>query len=219
MRHIKENAAVIGGNAQADIDFLGRINWGLFDVFAVDHGADICRALDITPQALIGDFDSLQERTLLTDDSRTVIRLPVDKDISDLYYACRHLEKKQLYQNIYLFNADSGRPDHFYFNLRAVDLFGPHVRLISRHGTVSKLLPGKACSLPLKKGCLFSLLPLERSEGVSISGARYPLDNATLIADTHSLSNISEGETVVYFSKGRMLLFTGDLPDHFIIGQ
>ena len=53
----------------------------------------------------------------------------------------------------------------------------------------------------------FSILPFEDLEGLSISGAEYPLDNIkTEFGSTLTLSNISQGQTKVSLTKGHALL-------------
>ena len=187
----------------------------MFDLYAADHGADICNTLNLDPLALIGDFDSLRDASLADKSEAPVIRLPVEKDISDLYFALEYIRSNVSYEEIILFNADGGRSDHFYFNLRAVERYGPQVRMATSHGLLSLLVPGETVSLSVKKGTIFSLLPLERSHGVSIRGARYPLDKVTLEPDTLSLSNISGEKTEITYREGRILLFTAGFPEDF----
>ena len=213
----KRRAALIAGHESPDYPFLNRVIWERFDLYAADHGADVCHKLHLAPLALIGDFDSLRDSSLLEKGRVPVLRLPAEKDISDLYYALDYIRSSASYETITLFNADSGRPDHFYFNLRAVDHFGPQVSMATTHGILSLLTPGKKEKLAVPKGTLFSLLPLERSFNVMITGARYPLDKVTLDPDTLSLSNVSGEKTEIFYSKGRILLFMAGFPEDFPI--
>ena len=212
---MKKNAALIAGRESPDYNFLKRVLWDRFDIYAADHGADVCQQLHLEPLALIGDFDSLRDTSLLEGKKPLVIRLPVEKDISDLFYALEYIRSVDSYETITLFNADGGRTDHFYFNLRAVERFGPQVRMATSHGLVSLLNPGETLRLPVPKETLFSLLPLERSYGVTIKDARYPLNSVILEPDTLSLSNVSGEKTEISYTEGRILLFISGFPEDF----
>lgn len=213
----KREAALIAGHEKPDYPFLARILWERFDLFAADHGADVCQQLHLSPLALIGDFDSLRDISLIEGGSASVMRLPAEKDISDLFYALDYIRSRDQYDNIVLFNADGGRPDHYYFNLRAVEHFGPEVTMATSHGLLSLLIPGQTITLDAPQGTLFSLLPLERSSDVSITDARYPLDKVILEPDTLSLSNVSGKRTRISYSEGRILLFRAGFPEDFPI--
>lgn len=215
----RRRAALIAGHENPDYPFLKRILWERFDLFAADHGADVCQRLHLAPLAFIGDFDSLRDDSLIEESLAPVIRLPAEKDISDLFFAVDYIRSHAPYDDILLFNADGGRPDHFYFNLRAVERFGPQVSMATPHGLLSLLIPKKTMRLDAPRGTLFSLLPLERSYDVTITDARYPLDKVILEPDTLSLSNVSGKKTEIFYSEGRILLFRAGFPEDFPIEQ
>ena len=68
------------------------------------------------------------------------------------------------------------------------------------------LLPGRL-SLDLPKASMFSVLGLDRLEGLTIDNARYPLDGYELpFGSSRTISNVAEGEVTFDLRAGRALI-------------
>jgi thiamine pyrophosphokinase len=84
---------------------------------AADSGLDLCREYGFTPDLILGDFDSLSSRNLLSQyDSQIIKNFPQDKDYTDtelaLHYAYKIATEKKLLPHITLIGGDGGRFDH-----------------------------------------------------------------------------------------------------------
>lgn len=152
-------------------------------VVACDAGYRNAEVLGVTPDLIVGDFDSApQPKT-----SGKTIVLPHVKDDTDTHYAARWLAG-QGYSAVTMLGALGGkRLEHTFANV-ATALWlakqGVQVRLADERSELHILCPG--CPLTLRRGdwMYISLFPLEGVlTGVELIGEYYPLHNATITAD------------------------------------
>ena len=151
------------------------------DVIACDAGWHNCEVLGLTPMLVLGDFDSSAQPT-----SGAVQVLPTEKDDTDTHYAAR-LALEKGYTHLLLLGALGGkRLEHTLANLSTglwLAQQGADVALADANTRVSFVLPGSPRRYPRTDKLYFSLFPLEGSaEGVTLTGAKYPLSGARLIA-------------------------------------
>lgn len=180
------------------------------DIYAVDKGLEICNSLDLTVKKIIGDFDSVNPEILNHYPISLRHHYPKDKNQSDAEIAIQiALEEK--YQEIFLLNADGARVDHFLFNALLLFMAPIQLKMITSTGTLMALKEQKIVQFQLQANTTFSLIPLEKCTGVTISGCKFPLKNTQLHLTTLSLSNIALGEVIIHYSKGKLLFFTEDL--------
>lgn len=151
-------------------------------VICADSGYDHCERLGRKPDLLVGDFDSV--RSALPEG---VPRLPLsaEKDYTDAFHAVEEALRRGC-RHLLMAGALGGRLDHTLANLQILTR-------LSRTGVESCLTDGLtdvcavtdgALLLPPREGYYFSLLALtQRCEGVTITGARYPLEEYTLTFD------------------------------------
>lgn len=94
-------------------------------VVAVDGGYMYCRVLGITPDVIMGDFDSLEEpyasevRELEESESTRVIRLEREKDDTDTMAAIRYGLQAGC-REFHLYAAMGGRLEHTIANLQTL---------------------------------------------------------------------------------------------------
>ncbi|MGQ7845511.1 thiamine diphosphokinase [Granulosicoccus sp. 3-233] len=180
-------------------------------IICVDRGLEHCLAAGLEPSLLIGDFDSVDEKTLnqsrLADIPRHVY--PASKAASDLELALQLLAEESL-SEVNILGVSGGRTDHMLFNWSLPALRQWPFRLVLLDGTTCcHVLQGRdECQLETRRGQTLSLLAKARSTGVTTQGLRYALEDATLeIGSTLGLSNEIDGEQVrVSISSGTLLV-------------
>jgi thiamine pyrophosphokinase len=88
-------------------------------IVAVDGGANILKELDIMPNWVIGDFDSVTPETIAWLDKNEIKKIcyPKEKDFSDFELACQKIIADFPPGQIDLFCLQGERSDHFLFNL------------------------------------------------------------------------------------------------------
>ena len=148
-----------------------------FYLIAADGGFRHATALGLVPDAFIGDMDSLREEDL----PEGAILYPSRKDDTDMMLAV----KKALAagaSEVLLLGGLGGRLDHTYANIQALAYlleFGVKGTLADENHLVSMLENGRIRLEPeYRYLSVFAYSGL--CEGVNITGAEYPLENAVL---------------------------------------
>lgn len=175
-------------------------------VVACDSGLYNADALGVTPDLIVGDFDSHPAPDLPVE----TIKLPCEKDDTDTVYAMREAEKRG-FCHFLLLGVTGGRLDHTLGNVSILLYLDSHgssgmiVDDVSEMEIVSSS-PAKIDS----RFAFFSLLNISgKAEGVTITGAKYPLSDATIDCEyQYGISNeVSPGKIAsVTVRNGRLLL-------------
>lgn len=181
-------------------------------VICSDGGANTAKLLGIVPDIVIGDLDSINEpvRSLLGDKGVRFINFPHDKDYTDTFLALNTAEKEG-FSDIVIWGGTGGRLDHTLANLQNAATFakkGVSIRFESPVETI--YIIRNSLNLKGSPGDTVSVLALsERAEGVTLTGFKYPLINATLEFDQPiGISNIIDViESEIQLDSGILAVF------------
>ena len=177
-------------------------------VLAADGGLRHTEKLGITPNEILGDFDSLG----FTPAGANVF--PVEKDDTDAMLAVRR-GLSLGYREFWLYGSiDGPRLDHTVANFQTL-------QYLCDHGTYGYLIGNDYIVTVLKDGTLFFPAGMEGTvsvfcmgrdaEGVSLKGLYYPLENGTLTAGFPlGVSNHFTGEEAEITVKNGSLLILWD---------
>ncbi len=189
---------IIAGGEYADV--------GLTDpkdfVIACDSGYRHALRAGLTPDLILGDFDSysgpLPEGT-------QILRLPVEKDDTDTQYAVRWACEHG-FDSVRLCCALGGSLDHLLANIQTLHfavLHGLEASAGDARTELRVLAPGR-WPIPERKGWTLSVFSLTDSvEGLSIQGAKYSLEDARLTnAFPLGVSNAFRGDAEICFHSG-----------------
>ena len=184
-------------------------------VISVDRGMEFLCRHQILPNYIVGDFDSVKKE--IGDYYRNETNVPIRefnpvKDASDTEIAIR-LAMTLGAKEILILGATGGRIDHLWANVQSLAIpskAGIDAVIMDTQNKIRLIGGGET---HLKKGetygPYFSVFPLgEEVYGFSIKGAKYPLDNHTLIPyDSLCVSNqFQEDEVTISFMKGIVIL-------------
>ena len=177
-------------------------------VFCADGGVRNAQAAGMTPDFLIGDWDSGGA----PEPGVPCVTLPVEKDMTDLQAAADQALDMG-FQELLLCGCTGGRLDHTASNLVLLEwIAGRGGRpLLVDEGNEVRFLEGPV-ELPLANWPPYhylSLIPLDRIlTGVTLRGLKYPLTDARLTrGDTLSVSNEPQADEVrLSITSGRALL-------------
>lgn len=171
---------------------MGEISIGEEDYcIAVDGGLSYCPILNVEPDLIIGDFDSVSEQekhameALKEQIPERIVELPAEKDDTDMLAALKHgLELG--YQDFHIYAGTGGRFEHTLANIQCL-LF------LKNHGATGYLVDGTGMILVLQNEAVtfrkemegyLSLFSLgKEAKGVKIQGMKYPLDGYTMTND------------------------------------
>ena len=176
-------------------------------VVCADRGWQHAVAHGIKPDMIVGDFDSSPYPE--TPDADVTV-LPVVKDDTDTFYIARHLVENG-YTDVLLRGMIGGkRIEHTIANIQTLNYFAENRVNATAIDSCSQLMVIKDgnVNLPDMPDKFFSLFSMgERAEGVTVKGAKYPLDSYT-VTNLYpiGISNEFIGEAVEISVKNGSLL-------------
>ncbi|MBQ8920559.1 MAG: thiamine diphosphokinase [Oscillospiraceae bacterium] len=148
-------------------------------VICADSGLRLCERLHLTPDLVLGDFDSLGAVPA----ALPHITAPAEKDDTDTMLAVRTALEKG-FRELCIFGAFGGRLDHTLANLQALEFLREHGAsgmLIGAGDWAVMLLPGETGRFRKREDETFSVFAWsETCSGVCIRGTKYPLEGAEL---------------------------------------
>jgi len=178
-------------------------------VIAADSGIRHARLLGVTPELWVGDFDSVSEDMLAAhpDVKREVF--PSEKDFTDGELAVTTALRLGATSLVLAGAFGGARADHAYLHLAQA------LRL-EEEGTPVLLTSGAQEGKPLLVGdhqfdyadrTLFSILGFSDLSGLTVEGAKWPLDNVEVaFGSSLTISNEVRGRLRISLVKGRAIL-------------
>lgn len=201
-------ALILAGSDIAVTDALKNLCQDADFVVAADSGVRHAAALGVTPDLIVGDFDSATEADLALYPDVPRQTHPVRKDLLDLELALQEATARGA-TDLIIVGALGGRLDQTLAALFIAARLKPqhNVTLHSGHSAAYPLHAGDALTLDVPAGLTFSVLSLETSE-LSLKGPSYPLTHAELPFGVGlGVSNETTGEPlVVTLHEGSALL-------------
>ncbi len=173
-------------------------------IITADRGHEYAEFLGISPDIKIGDFDSSMAPK---DGLSEVIYLPSEKNMTDTEAALDIAATKHP-SSITILGGLGGRFDHTMGNISLLSKYDIPIVIIDSNNRV-KLLDAGEYIFEKNGYKYFSLIPYSTAvSGVSVSGVKYPLTDATLYNNsTLGISNeIISDKCTLSFSKGKLLL-------------
>jgi len=174
-------------------------------IIAADNGLAILHILDIKPNLIIGDFDSVSPE-LLEDYSQIPIeKYPAKKDFSDSEL-CIQKAISMNPKEVILLAMTGNYFDHSYAGI--INFFRNYHRAISMKMVTSNstIFPiNETISLSGLKGRRFSLFPLTTVKQFTMTGSQYNFSKENLSFTDYSISNsIIDNELKINFKTGKL---------------
>lgn len=180
-------------------------------MLAIDGALDSLRALDIMPDAVTGDFDSVSEEALSWARQRDVhVDHRPEQDTTDVEKGLNYLRERE-YGRVDVAGAGGTRLDH---RLAGLETLARHadrmrLRLLDRVAVGHFLAGPDELRLPGMVDHTCSVLPLFPAEGVTMEGFRWPLRDQDMGAGlVGSYSNEITGDPAkVSLEQGCVLVY------------
>lgn len=210
---------IAGSPEPSSTDLVAKLIESVDAVMAVDRGAEVCRDLNVVPDAFCGDADTISTETLSWIKSATskVELFEPAKDDTDLSLAfdCARQMAKAKHEELELAVtcASAGRMDH------ALAVFG----VLAKNADLAPVLIEDAfeCQILSAKGCPvwefgeseqgsgFSFVALSDGAQVSLDGMRWELDHKRIDAlrDLGISNVIDEPDASITVHKGIVAAF------------
>ena len=178
-------------------------------VIAADGGFAVLASIGVAPDLVVGDFDSLGR----VPSHPNVIRCDAEKDDTDMLIAVKE-GLKLGFKEFLLCGSLGGRLDQSYANIQILAYIaekGARGTLIGKDIKITAIKDGKLMLPPAtgSKSAVISVFSHSSvSEGVTLKGVKYPLDNATLTSEFPlGVSNELIGvEAVIEVRKGTLII-------------
>ncbi len=174
-------------------------------VVAVDGGMDILQSAKLKADIWVGDMDSTKLK--LEDYPHIeIVKLLEKKDITDLDYAIQYIMQKDV-DNIEIVAGFGGKIDHLLTNINLLRKYNDKVKIsFFDDSQLLLLVTGKRVIKGINTKA-FSLVPLTKLENLSIIGAEYELDSATVeMGSSLCQSNLATAKQLELNLKGEALL-------------
>ena len=151
-------------------------------ILCADSGLRHAKALGISPDWVLGDFDSSSEQP----EGESVLRYPPEKDDTDTQ-STLNLAIRRGAKNILILGATGGRLDHFIGNMGLLGYGrqkGVNVILADAQNYICLVENGHIIRKDSQFGKYVSFFAAgETVEGLTLKGFKYPLDHYRLTTD------------------------------------
>jgi thiamine pyrophosphokinase len=180
-------------------------------IICADGGTKYALALDLKPDIILGDFDSLAPELQESLKGKKIewIAYNQDKDETDSELALQYAIEKG-YKTILLFGILGSRIDHMMTNIFALEyLLKKGIDATIIEGNKEIRVTDKAITLHGKSGDLLSLIPLKETvKKVTTKNLHYPLTHEDLyFGFSRGISNVFTQSTVeVVIGEGLLLV-------------
>ncbi|MBQ3064419.1 MAG: thiamine diphosphokinase [Clostridia bacterium] len=147
---------------------------------AADSGWHNALALGITPQILLGDFDSIGADSL--PEAKEILQVPAEKDRTDTQLAVDLALSRGAHEMV-IVGGLGGRLDHALSNLGVLEMLSErHVHAILEDGfNRVRFLRNTGALIARSAYQYLSVLAADKTvKGVSVDGCKYPLKGAKL---------------------------------------
>ena len=184
-----KNALIVnGGLNSTKRDQLG--NYDL--IVAVDSGTEQAYKLFLKPDLIIGDLDSIDEKTIkrAEKDEVQILKYQTNKNETDFELALKHVIDKEI-KDITIIGGEYGEIDHLFGVLTVIISFQEDQQILWIHKDQSVLIPNSK-KITIGSNVEFSILPFTNLKNLNISGAQWNLDNENIeFGKSVTLRNIS----------------------------
>ncbi len=175
-------------------------------IIAADSGLDTLAGYGYKPDLVMGDMDSLQDSTLLSElPSDKILKFPKDKDFTDTELALNYLHEKG-YRDIYLIGGGGGRLDH---TIALYSLFSREMSPLMWVTQKEKIfLVKEHISVKIKKNSMISFFPVGKKNCKMTSrGLKWELNGLNWEIGDSGISNRALEETIdINMLSGKLMM-------------
>ncbi|MDU1538808.1 MAG: thiamine diphosphokinase [Paeniclostridium sordellii] len=187
-------------------------------IICADGGAKHLYKLNIVPNYIIGDLDSLEESIINYYKNKGVDfkKFPKRKDETDAQL-CIHLAKDLKVSEIHLLGALGGRIDHTIANINLmyyIKELGVNPIIKSKVEDIY-MIDSEFINIMGKRGDIISIIPAKGDvSGVTLKNLEYPLENATIkYGNPIGISNVMKSnQCSIKVKNGCLIIVRNKIP-------
>jgi len=176
-------------------------------IICADGGANKARAFNILPHCIIGDLDSITQKTRHYFSSVPIIHNP-DQNSTDLEKALEYLVVNS-FSSATIIGATGDRPDHTMANFSILMKYHKKISLQFFDERCTVKIVRKNIRFTAEIGQQISLLPMGKCSGITTEGLKFPLNNETLELGVREGSSNEAVKKIISITlkTGSLLLF------------
>ena len=166
---------VVAGSKYQNFDSYSYLDGDYF--IGIEDGAYEIIKRGFTLNLALGDFDTTTHYNEIINESLKVLKYPKEKDEIDLELALKYIEEHYSNNDVYIFNATSGRMDHELITIKLLIKYAHlNIHLMNGNEEIFYLKNNYSINEVNKR---FSLIPFEDVE-IEIIGSLYELSRTKL---------------------------------------
>jgi thiamine pyrophosphokinase len=205
---MKNKIAIIANGTIKNYNFHKKILKDFDIIICADGGANIAKELDITPNYIIGDFDSIKISVFnhFKKINKTKFIKDTDEEKTDLELAISLAETFNP-SELKIFGAIGDRIDHTLANIYCLDKISKDIsaEIIDDKNTIQ--LIKKATAIKGEKNDIVSVLPLSDVSNLNYLGFKWNIKNLDTKAGWFGISNKMLGDNAsINLSDGKILI-------------
>ena len=179
-------------------------------LICADGGANSAKKLNIIPNLIIGDLDSITENNeKYFSDKSEIIKISRQND-TDVEKALKYLIRKK-FNEVILLGATGDRLDHSICNLGIVIKFFNKIKISILHEQSFLKAYDNDVELKTEKNEIISLYGFDTATKITSKGLKYPLKNISLpFGERESTSNVAKSEMVYLKITGGIIFVIRD---------
>lgn len=184
--------------------------WDPDQVITADKGLLYAKKLGITPDIILGDFDSCNKDIMKEFSTEEKIIAPCEKDDTDTALAM--IKAKEIgADEILLIGATGTRLDHVLGNIGQLVFAqkqGMKTQIVDENNRIQVLEHEHTISKDCQFGKYVSFVPVYEAKGVTLKGFKYPLYDHTLVFhESLAISNeLKEDQGKISYKEGCLLM-------------
>ena len=174
-------------------------------IFCTDGAFLYLKALNITPDVVSGDFDSISSNEIPKEIE--VVYTP-DQNYTDFEKALILIENRN-FNEVYVYGSSGMEHDHFLGNLSSGLKFKERLTIVFFDDFSYYFFTDKSIVLDGYKGRTISLYPFPVTKGIKTKGLKYPLESEDLdMTKRIGIRNQAvEDKVEIRYKEGELLLF------------
>ena len=205
----KMRCVIISGSPDTNVEEIKSVCTSDDFIVCADSGYSFAKKAGLTPNLIIGDFDSLKEEL---PQNTEVVKLNTHKDDTDTEHCVMECIRRG-YKDFLLLGSIGGRTDHTFANIATLAFLSEYNYngIARNNGEEIRILKEGSYEMNNKKGLIFSVFPYGcESVNVTYKGAEYMLNNKTLTYNvSRGISNVFvDDEAEITINRGRAILLT-----------
>lgn len=205
----KMRCVIISGSPDTNVEEIKSLCTSDDFIVCADSGYSFAKKAGLTPNLIIGDFDSLKEEL---PQNTEVVKLNTHKDDTDTEHCVMECIRRG-YKDFLLLGSIGGRTDHTFANIATLAFLSEYNYngIARNNGEEIRILKEGSYEMNNKKGLIFSVFPYGcESVNVTYKGAEYMLNNKTLTYNvSRGISNVFiDDEAEITINRGRAILLT-----------